>query len=128
MEIKKLQFLLRHLQEKENYDIGVDFDCSSIDENYFFDFIDHHFWDLSRKIDARPVFTSFPSRKLLDSLESICLEYEHSSNPSMESPPLRHAASKGQLRRCLTLSIFLSHPKKKIASLPILIILIVIPI
>ena len=74
LSINKLQFSLKNLQEKENYEIGKNVDYSSIDENDFADFTDYHFWDQSYKIDPRPIFTPSPSKKFIDYLESISLE------------------------------------------------------
>ena len=56
------------------------------EENDFVDFAEHHLWDRSRKIDPMPVFTSSPSKKMLDSLESISLERGDSSIPFNGKP------------------------------------------
>ena len=93
--INKLHFSLNHLQGKKNYEIGANFDCSSIDENDFFDFTCHHFWDLSRKIDPRPVFTCSPTRKFLDSSESISFECGDSSLPFNGDPISSSCGIKG---------------------------------
>ena len=94
LSIKKLQFFLKHLQEKEIYDIRPKFDYSSIDENDLVDFIDYHFWDWSRKIDTRHVLTSYPSRKLMCSLESIHLKWDDSL-PLNKKPASSVCGTKG---------------------------------
>ena len=45
LSINKVQFFLKNLQEKVKYEIGANFDYSSIDENNFIGFMNHHFWD-----------------------------------------------------------------------------------
>ena len=95
LKIKKLRFFLKHFQEKGNYEIGANFDYSSIDDNGCFDFMDHHFWDSNNETDPRPVSTFFPSRKLLDSLESKCLDYEGSSLPFNGEPASSSCDIKG---------------------------------
>ena len=69
MSIKRLQLFLKHLQQRGHYEIGTKFDYSSIDDNYFFNFLDHLSNDLRSGMDPRPVFISSTPVKLLDSLE-----------------------------------------------------------
>ena len=86
MHIKILHFLLKHFQQRGLYEIGVNFDYYPIDENDLFNFLDHYPNVLSSEMDPRPVFTFPTSRKLLDSLESIGIEFEHSCLPFNEEP------------------------------------------
>ena len=79
--IRILQLFLKHLQEKGCCEIGSNFDYSSIDEDDLFHFTENSYDWISNEVDIRPVFTSSPSRKLLDYLESISLERSDSSLP-----------------------------------------------
>ena len=63
MNIKKIQFFLKYLQQRGCYEIGVILDYFSIDDNYFFNFACDPSYDLSRGVDPRPVFTSSTPRK-----------------------------------------------------------------
>jgi len=67
MNIKKIQFFLKYLQQRGCYEIGVIFDYFSIDDNYFFNFACDPSHDLSSGVDPRPFFTSSAPRKNLDS-------------------------------------------------------------
>ena len=78
MGIKRLQLFLKHLQQRGHYEIGTNFDYSSIDENDLFKFSDYPSSNLSNKTDPRPVLTSYAPRKLLDSLESATIMFEDS--------------------------------------------------
>ena len=86
--IKSIQFFLKHLQQRAHYEIGANFDYSSIDEDDFLNFThDPSNW-LINGLYPRPFSTSSTPRKLLDSLESIEIEFEHSSLPfNGESTP-----------------------------------------
>ena len=70
-DIECLQCVLKLHLEKGYCEIGANFDYSSIDEDYFRNFTHNPFNYLRDGKDHRPIFTSSPSRKLLDYLESI---------------------------------------------------------
>ena len=79
--IKKIQFFLKHLQQRGDYEIGPNFNYSSINENDFHNFKCHPFNDLSCGIDSRHIFLSSTPRKLLDSFapvheESTMIKFE----------------------------------------------------
>ena len=116
--IKRLQHFLKHVQEKENYEIGANLDYSSIDEDDYLNFTHDPFNCLKDGEDPRPVFSSSTPGKLLDYLESIGIEFKHSSLSFNGGPLLPRVSSKGPLRQHLNQSMFLSHPKKKIKILP----------
>ena len=88
MSIKSLQFELKNLQQRGLYEIGANFDYSSMDEDNFLNFTrDPSNW-LSNGSDARPILTALPSRKFLDSLKLIGIAFEISSLPfNGESTP-----------------------------------------
>ena len=82
--IKKLQFWLKHLQQRWHHEIGNSFNCSSIDENQFNNFKYHPFNNLSSRIDPRPILPSSVPRKFIDSFlsaheESTIIKFETSS-------------------------------------------------
>ena len=93
--IKSLQRFVKRLQEKGHFEIGSNFNYSSIDEDDFLNFTHDPSHRLSDGEHPRPVFASFSSKKLLDCLEFMSLERSGSSFPINRKPTSSSRGAKG---------------------------------
>ena len=86
--IRSLQRFVKYLQEKGCFEIGSNFDYSSIDEDDFLNFTCDPSNRLSDGKDPRPTFLPSSSRELLHFLESMCLEQDDPSLVTNGEPTL----------------------------------------
>ena len=86
LTIKSLQHFVKHLQENALFEIGSNFEYSSIDEDDYHNFTCNPSNWLSDGRDPRPTFSPSSSIKLLQFVESMCLQQDDSSLEINEEP------------------------------------------